>query len=88
MCTSGANGLPFSIPSVASNPYIGRNFSLIGSSLMMRDNTSQNCRLSSHARDVLSIFVWVVSMILIGEGLPACASGYTLIARSAAMAFG
>ena len=75
MRASGANGLPFSMPSAASSPYIGRNFSTSGSASMISCSFSQYWILSSQRRQVPSISFSVMSTNVSSFGLAAVASG-------------
>src|SRR5262249_40257099 len=72
---SGVNGLPFSIPSAESSPYIGRNSSTIGSALMIARSFSQYAILSSQRSDVQSSFFSETSTNFSGAGLADVASG-------------
>jgi hypothetical protein len=54
MRASGANGFPFSMPTAATKPYIGRNSSNGGSSSSTLCSFCQNRMLSSHRSSVMS----------------------------------
>ena len=81
---SGSKRRPFSTPSAASSPYIGRYSSGVGSLSITACSRRQYSRLSSQRSGVLSIVRLVTSTN--GSTLSGFDSGYTLTWRSASNA--
>jgi hypothetical protein len=75
MRASGLKGLPFSMRSSASKPYIGRYLGTSGSASMISCSISQYWMLSSQRRQVESIFLPLVSTIFTSSGFALLESG-------------